>query len=112
MTTYGLTPGASTTIDFLVRNSGSAPTYDPQTLTAQLRNAAGTVIVDVPVTGDLRSVLPGQSVTLTASLTVPSVPAGDYTVTFKARNALGATGLANAGRLSDGSYAIGKLTIG
>lgn len=112
MSTYGLTPGASTTMDFLVRNSGSAPTYDPQTLSAQIRNSAGTVVADVPVTGDLRSVFPGQSVTLTASLTVPSVPAGDHTVTFKARNALGATGLANAGRLSDGSYAIGKLTIG
>ncbi len=109
-----LTRGGSTSIALTLRNDGSAPTYQPWTVTLQLRSSAGTNVASAPTTIDLRRILPGTTV-LSASLTPPvTIPKGTYQLTLIATDPCGylrPLTLANTDVAPDGAVHLGAVTV-
>lgn len=109
-----LTRGGPAPITLTLRNDGSAPTYQPWTVTLQLRSSAGTVVASAPTTIDLRRILPGSTV-LSASLTPPvTVPRGTYQLTLIATDPCGyqrPLALANTDVAPDGAVQLGAVTV-
>lgn len=97
-----------------VANNGSAPVYDPCTVTFQLRSSTGAVVVPSPSMIDLRTYLPG-STSGAAPLAVPSsIAKGTYTLTVLVTDPTGYLApmrLANASAMSDGAYVVGSVSV-
>ncbi|QLA81108.1 DUF4832 domain-containing protein [Acidovorax sp. JMULE5] len=65
-----------------VDNTGNAPLYTPWQLQAQLRDGTGQVVAsrELLSTAQARAILPGVPAQINATWTLPSPPAGSYTV--------------------------------
>ncbi|MGG5259716.1 FG-GAP-like repeat-containing protein [Phycicoccus avicenniae] len=107
-------PGGSARVDLTVTNTGVAPTYERWSTRLVLTDAAGTRVATLPLTLDLRSVLPGTS-TVSSTVAVPVLAPGRYTARVEVVDPTGYSAplnLANAGRAPDGSYSLGTLPVG
>lgn len=108
-----LVAGQSGSVTLTIRNDGTAPTYDPHTVTGRLVNSSGAVVATFPIADVLRSILPGTSGSTTATLSVPAgVPAGQYTLTVRMTDRIGVVAFANETRQADGSYRVGTVAVG
>ena len=107
-------PGQKVSVSLALKNSGSAPTYDPWTVQLRLTNAAGRLAATIPLDVDLRKLLPG-SATYLRSVTAPAgLPAGTYTASIAVvdpSSYLAPMALANTSRLADGSYRLGRVGV-
>ncbi|KRD27283.1 hypothetical protein ASE39_03070 [Acidovorax sp. Root267] len=77
------TPTPSTVqVQARVDNTGNAPLYTPWQLQAQLRDGAGQVVAsrELLSAAQARAILPGQPAQINTTWTLPSPPAGNYTV--------------------------------
>ncbi len=65
-----------------VDNTGNAPLYTPWQLQAQLRNGSGQIVAqrELLSPAQVRAVLPGQPAQINTPWTLPTPPAGTYTV--------------------------------
>ncbi|MFP5446786.1 MAG: DUF4832 domain-containing protein, partial [Betaproteobacteria bacterium] len=65
-----------------VDNTGNAPLYTPWQLQAQLRDGSGQVVAsrELLSTAQARAILPGVPAQINTTWTLPSPPAGSYTV--------------------------------
>ncbi len=65
-----------------VDNTGNAPLYTPWQLQAQLRDGTGQVVAsrELLSTAQARAILPGVPAQINTAWTLPSPPAGSYTV--------------------------------
>ncbi len=105
-------PGRMLSVALTLQNAGSAPTYDPWTVQLRLTDAAGHLAAALPLTVDLRKVLPG-SATYLRTVTAPAgLPTGAYTASIAVVDPSGylsPMALANTSRLTDGSYRLGRV---
>jgi hypothetical protein len=107
-------PGQKVSVSLALRNTGSAPTYDPWTVQLRLTDSTGRLAAAMPLDIDLRKQLPGSM----TSLRTVTAPAGLATGTYTASIAvvdpngyLAPMALANTSRLSDGSYRLGRVGV-
>ena len=75
-------PGSSFDFSLTVQNVGFAALYNPRLVELVLRNTGSGQVYTIPLSGqgaDVRFWLPGESIALNKSLTLPvNVPAGEY----------------------------------
>lgn len=109
-----LVRGSTASLGVTVANNGSAPIYDPRTVTFQLRSSTGAVVASSPSPIDLRTYLPG-STSGAAPLAVPSsIAKGTYTLTVLVTDPTGYLApmrLANASSTNDGAYVVGSVSV-
>ncbi len=112
LTVGAVRPGRMVPVTLSLKNTGSAPTYDPWTVQLRLTDAAGHLAAALPVSVDLRKVLPG-SATFLRTVTAPAgLPTGTYTASIAVVDPSGylaPMALANTSRLGDGSYRLGRV---
>jgi hypothetical protein len=119
-----LQPGEAFTATSSWSNTGLTPAYTPWTLKLQLRDqASGSVAWEATSGFDFQSFLPTRDptsgndspISRTDDFTLgEQVAPGTYTATATAIDATGyyrPLALANTGRLDDGSYALGSVTV-
>nr|BBH90832.1 DUF4832 domain-containing protein [Thermosporothrix sp. COM3] len=96
-------------------NTNIAPTYHPWQVLLQLRNASGVVAWQQSSQVDLRSVFPGEPLSVSDQFMLPAnLAKGDYTVTVQVvdpNQYYAPLELANQGRQNDGSYPLGTVKV-
>jgi hypothetical protein len=106
-------PGAPVQINATWINAGSAPTYDAWTVVLRLTNGSGALAATLPLSVNLRSVLPGSMGSVDA-VTLPNLPTGTYAVSLAVTDPAGYLApmwLPLAGRSADGAYPLGSVTV-
>ena len=97
-----------------LKNSGSAPTYDPWTVELRLTDSLGRLAARLPLSVDLRKQLPGLQTYLRTVTAPVGLATGTYTVSVAVVDPsayLAPMALANTSRLSDGSYRLGRVGV-
>ncbi|WP_028101011.1 DUF4832 domain-containing protein [Pseudoduganella violaceinigra] len=85
--TVKLTTSGALTLTTMLRNDGSAPTYETWKVNAELVNSAGALVWSGQTTANLKSLTGGgNSASYQDSWTLPALPAGDYTLRLAARD--------------------------
>lgn len=75
------------TLSVVVRNDGNAPTYEPWDVLLELNNGVASTVWSQTLSGSLKtSQGAGSSQTFSASVALPSLAAGDYTLRLIARD--------------------------
>ena len=107
-------PGQKMSVSVSLKNTGSAPTYDPWTVQLRLTNAAGRLAATIPLSIDLRKLLPGSAGYLRTVTAPAGLPTGTYTASVAVVDPSGylaPMALANISRLTDGSYRLGRVGV-
>ena len=101
-------------VSLALKNTGSAPTYDPWTVQLRLTDSSGRLAATLPLSVDLEKLLPG-SATYLRTVTAPAgLATGTYTASVAVVDPSGylaPMALANTSRLSDGSYRLGRVGV-
>jgi hypothetical protein len=107
-------PGQPVSVSLAMKNTGSAPTYDPWTVQLRFTSSTGHLAATLPLTIDLRKQLPGSR-TYSQTVAAPAgLATGTYTVSVAVVDPSGylaPMALANTSRLSDGSYRLGRVGV-
>ncbi len=109
-----VSPGQKVAVSLALKNSGSAPTYDPWTVELRLTDSAGRLAARLPLSVDLRKQLPGSQTYLRTVTAPAGLATGTYTVSVAVVDPsayLAPMALANTSRLSDGSYRLGRVGV-
>lgn len=109
-----LTPGTTVSGTTTWTNAGVAPTYDTWQVSVRLYDAQGRLAVDRPIDLDLKALASGSKST-DFQLPIPaSLGAGTYSIAVAVIDPSGylpAMQLPIEGKLPDGSYALGKVSV-
>jgi len=85
--TVNLTAGGALTLTTMLRNDGSAPSYETWQVNAELVNSSGTVVWTGQTPANLKSLLgSGASASYQGNWALPALPTGDYTLRLAARD--------------------------
>jgi hypothetical protein len=107
-------PGQKVSVSLALRNSGSAPTYDPWSVELRFTDSTGRLASTLPLSVDLRQQLPGSQTYLRTVTAPVGLATGTYTVSVAVVDPSGylaPMALANTSRLSDGSYRLGRVGV-
>ena len=107
-------PGQKVSVSLALRNTGSAPTYDPWSVELRLTDSTGRLASTLPLSVDLRKQLPGSQTYLRTVTAPAGLATGTYTVSVAVVDPSGylaPMALANTSRLSDGSYRLGRVGV-
>jgi hypothetical protein len=116
-----LVPNTSFSVTTQWSNVNVTPLYNPWNIMIQLKDSSGNVVWQGKSAFDLQTLLPTNSsgtdvpVSVTDTFTLPgTIASGTYTVAVQIvdpANYYTPLNLADSGRLSDGSYNLGQLTV-
>jgi hypothetical protein len=101
-------------VSLALRNTGSAPTYDPWSVELRFTDSTGRLASTLPLSVDLRQQLPGSQTYLRTVTAPVGLATGTYTVSVAVVDPSGylaPMALANTSRLSDGSYRLGRVGV-
>ena len=107
-------PGQKVSVSLALRNTGSAPTYDPWSVELRFTDPTGHLASTLPLSVDLRQQLPGSQTYLRTVTAPAGLATGTYTVSVAVVDPSGylaPMALANTSRLSDGSYRLGRVGV-
>jgi hypothetical protein len=107
-------PGQKVSVSLGLKNTGSAPTYDPWAVQLRLTDSTGHLAATLPLPIELRKQLPGAKTYLQTVTAPAGLATGTYTVSVAVVDPSGylaPMALANTSRLSDGSYRLGRVGV-
>ena len=107
-------PGQKVSVSLGLKNTGSAPTYDPWAVQLRLTDSTGHLAATLPLPIELRKQLPGSKTYLQTVTAPAGLATGTYTVSVAVVDPSGylaPMALANTSRLSDGSYRLGRVGV-
>jgi hypothetical protein len=112
--TVNLSASGALTLTAMLRNEGSAPTYETWKVNAELVNTSGTVVWTGQTGANLKSLVgAGNSASYQSNWTLPALPTGDYTLRLVARDTSASPRApmqwAVGERAADGTLAIATL---
>jgi hypothetical protein len=107
-------PGQKVSVSLALKNTGSAPTYDPWDVQLRFIDSTGHLAATLPLPVDLRKQLPGSKTYLQTVTAPAGLATGTYTVSVAVVDPTGylaPMALANTSRLPDGSYRLGRVGV-